>query len=47
MSEIDYDSTIVAGSAELVAAICADERLEAFPIPENADLTWDADEVNR
>lgn len=47
VSEIDYDSTIVAGPAELVAAICADERLEAFAIPENADLTWDADEVNR
>ncbi|KQZ23840.1 hypothetical protein ASD43_05325 [Microbacterium sp. Root553] len=47
VSEIDYDSTIVAGSGALIAAICADERLEAFPIPENADLTWDADEVNR
>ncbi len=47
VSEIDYDSTIVAGSGSLIAAICADERLEAFPIPENADLTWDADEVNR
>ncbi|QDE36395.1 hypothetical protein FIV50_17365 [Microbacterium foliorum] len=47
VSEIDHDSTIVAGSTELVAAICADERLEAFLIPENADLTWDADEVNR
>lgn len=47
VSEIDYDSTIIAGSVDLVAAICADERLEAFAIPENADLTWDADEVNR
>jgi hypothetical protein len=47
VSEIDYDSTIVAGSPALVAAICADERLEAFAIRENADLTWDADEVNR
>lgn len=47
VSEIDYDSTIVGGSAELIAEICADQRLEAFPIPENADLTWDADEVNR
>ncbi|WP_447914097.1 hypothetical protein [Microbacterium phyllosphaerae] len=47
VSEVDYDSTIIAGSVELVAAICADKRLEAFPIPENADLTWDADEVNR
>lgn len=47
VSEIDYDSTIVGGSAELIAALCADASLEAFPIPENADLTWDADEVNR
>ncbi len=47
VSEIDFDSTIVAGSVELVAAICADDGLEAFPIPENARLTWDSDEVNR
>lgn len=47
VSEIDYDSTIVAGSPALVAALCADERLEAFAIRENANLTWDADEVNR
>lgn len=47
VSEIDFDSTIVAGSAELVAAICADPRLEAAPIPVDADLTWQADEVNR
>jgi hypothetical protein len=47
VSEIDFDSTIVAGSPDLVRAICADERLEALPLPEGADLTWDADEVNR
>ncbi|WP_312169345.1 hypothetical protein [Microbacterium sp.] len=47
VTEVDYDSTIIAGSAESIAAICADERLEAFAIPENADLTWDGDEVNR
>ncbi|GAB3597407.1 hypothetical protein [Microbacterium tumbae] len=46
VSEIDFDSTIVAGSAELVAAICADPRLEAMPIPEGADLTWDGDTIN-
>ncbi|MGM7699316.1 hypothetical protein [Microbacterium sp. A84] len=46
-SEIDYDSTIVAGSAELIRAICADERLEALPIPEGADLGWEADTTNR
>lgn len=47
VSEIDYDSTVVAGSMELVAALIADPRLEAFQIREDADLTWDADEVNR
>lgn len=47
VSEIDFDSTIVAGSAALVAAICADGRIEALPIREGADLTWDADDVNR
>ena len=47
VSEIDFDSTIIAGSAELVAAVCADPRLEAFPISEGAELTWDSDEVNR
>lgn len=47
VSEIDYDSTIVAGSPALVRAICTDERLEALALREGADLTWDADEVNR
>lgn len=47
VSEIDFDSTVVAGSPALIDAICADERLEAFAIPEGADLTWDADTVNR
>ncbi|WP_406247950.1 hypothetical protein ACI7YT_19280 [Microbacterium sp. M] len=46
VSEIDFDSTVVAGSAELVAAICADARLEALPIPDGADLSWMGDEVN-
>ncbi|MBN6191509.1 hypothetical protein JQN58_32065 [Aneurinibacillus sp. BA2021] len=47
VSEIDFDSTIVAGSPELIRAICTDERLEALALREGADLTWDADEVNR
>ncbi|MGF2949540.1 hypothetical protein [Microbacterium alcoholitolerans] len=47
VSEIDFDSTIVAGSADLVAAICADPRLEAEPIPADADLSWRADGINR
>lgn len=47
VSEVDFDSTIVAGSPALIAALCADDRLEAFPIPEGADLTWGGDTVNR
>jgi hypothetical protein len=47
VSEIDFDSTIVAGSIALVREICDDPRLEAMPITEGADLTWDADELNR
>ena len=46
-SEVDYDSTIVGGSHAAIRAVCADPRLEALPIREGADLTWDADEVNR
>lgn len=47
VSEIDFDSTVVAGSADLIRAICADPALEALPLREGADLTWHADEVNR
>ncbi|REJ06213.1 hypothetical protein DY023_06995 [Microbacterium bovistercoris] len=46
VSEIDFDSTIVAGSAALIDALIADPALEAFAIAEDADLTWDGDEVN-
>lgn len=47
VTEVDYDSTIVAGSAELVRALVADPAIEALPIREGADLTWDGDQVNR
>jgi hypothetical protein len=47
VSEIDFDSTIVAGSAALVAEICADPAVEAMPVPADADLGWQGDEVNR
>ncbi len=47
VSEVDFDSTIVAGSPELIAAICADARIEALPVAEGTALTWDADAVNR
>lgn len=47
VSEIDFDSTVVAGSAALVAAICRDPLIEAAAIPAGADLSWHADEINR
>jgi hypothetical protein len=47
VTEVDYDSTIVGGSPDLVRALCTDPALEARSIREGADLSWDADEVNR
>ncbi|WP_194421042.1 hypothetical protein [Microbacterium abyssi] len=47
VSEIDHDSTIVAGSNELIRAICTDPAIEALPIREGSSLHWDADEINR
>jgi hypothetical protein len=47
VTEVDFDSTIVGGTDELIRALCADPRLEALPIRAGADLSWDADEVNR
>ena len=46
VSEIDWDSTIVAGPAPLITAICADPLLEAMPIAAGSELHWDADTVN-
>lgn len=46
-TEIDWDSTIVAGTADLVRAVCAHPELEALPIREGTMLTWDSDDVNR
>ncbi len=47
VSEVDWDSTIVAGSADLVDALCATDGIEALPVPADASLLWDADAVNR
>lgn len=46
VSEIDYDSTIIAGTRALIGRLCADPALEAFAIAEGSDLTWDGDRVN-
>jgi hypothetical protein len=39
VSEVDFDSTIVGGSAELVAALVADPNLEAAEIPADTVLS--------
>lgn len=45
-TEIDFDSTLVGGSRELVDAILADDTFEAFEVGPDDDLTWDGDTVN-
>ncbi|RDI53014.1 hypothetical protein [Nocardia mexicana] len=45
-SEIDIDSTIVAGSRTLIDAILADDRFETFEIAEKSDLSWGGDKIN-
>lgn len=45
-SEIDFDSTLVAGSADLIRVLCADPGLEAVTVRPETDLTWFADTVN-
>lgn len=47
VTEVDYDSTVIGGSAAVVDAIVSDPELEAFVIPEGADLSWGGDAVNR
>lgn len=39
VSEIDFDSTVIAGSHALVSELVADPGIEALPIREGADLT--------
>lgn len=46
-TEIDWDSTLVAGARDLVDAVLADPRLEAFEVGEHDDLSWSGDRVNR
>lgn len=47
VSEVDWDSTIVAGTPEFIHTLCADEGIEALPLPEGASLGHDADDLNR
>jgi hypothetical protein len=47
VTEVDYDSTIVAGSRELVDALRSEPGLEVVGIPEGAALSYDSGGVNR
>lgn len=46
-TEIDFDSTLVGGSAEAVADVLARRELEALPVGAADSLRSDADQVNR
>lgn len=46
-SEIDFDSTVVAGPQKLIDEIVACEELEAMEVPADASLSADADKINR
>lgn len=45
-SEIDYDSTLIAGTKELISELLLTPGLEVLPIRMDADLTWDGDAIN-
>lgn len=45
-SNMDIDSTVVAGSAQLIADVLADPRLEALPVGPHDSLMYDADTLN-
>lgn len=45
-TEIDWDSTLIAGSSELVESLLSDARLEIYEIAYEDDLSWLGDRVN-
>ena len=45
-TEIDYDSSIVAGTSELVAAVMAEPTLETWRVDPDDSLMYDGDTVN-
>jgi|APThiThiocy_cv2_1041547.scaffolds.fasta_scaffold01660_2 hypothetical protein len=45
-TEIDFDSTLVAGTADLIEAVLAHPALEAWPVTADDRLTFDADVIN-
>jgi hypothetical protein len=45
-TEIDWDSTLVACSDEVADALLGDDRLEAFDVRYEDDLSWQGDALN-
>jgi len=45
-SEIDFDSTLVGGTAGLIAEILHSNDLEAWPVGPDDSLAWDGDIIN-
>ncbi|MFC6896556.1 hypothetical protein ACFQGX_14110 [Nonomuraea dietziae] len=45
-AEIDFDSTLVGGSAGLIAAVLAAPDLEAWPVQPGDDLSASGDLIN-
>ena len=46
-SEIDFDSTLVGGSTDLIAEIVDRHDLEAWPVGPDDSLAWDGDTLNQ
>jgi hypothetical protein len=46
VSEVDFDSTLVGGSAELIKAIVESPALEAWQVEPTDSLAFDADKIN-
>jgi hypothetical protein len=46
-SEIDFDSTIVGGTTDLIADILHRDDLEAWPVGPDDSLAWDGDTINQ
>ena len=45
-SEIDFDSTLVGGTTELIEAISQEPTLESWPVEPDDSLAFDGDRVN-
>lgn len=46
-SEVDFDSTLVGGTSDLIDALVRSRDLDAWPVGANDSLACDGDTVNR